>query len=88
MVVLETVFCEQVVSYSWNTPTTNQQIGNVFHGDSCIMPVFLGDYDNQVFGIQVTVKMGFGFIGILLFKVRRRITKYLFLFVLNLCIFN
>ena len=47
------------------------------------MPVFLGDYDNQVFGIQVTVKMGFGFIGILLFKVRRRITKYLFLFVLK-----
>ena len=33
---LETVFCEKVVSYSWNKPTTNEEIGNVFHGDSYI----------------------------------------------------
>lgn len=46
MAALETVFCEQVVSYSWNKPTTNQEIGNVFHGDSYVMLVFLDDYDH------------------------------------------
>ena len=46
MAVLETVFCEQLVSYSWNKPTTNQEIGNVFPGDSCVTLVFLGDYDH------------------------------------------